>query len=308
MRLKLLIFILSAVSIAFAAENSSNGYELNISYNPLKSGIILETTKMPTMPGISFSSLSALQINDYMSKGYLASLSNKELFTEPEIFIYADRSVASRARSFTKIDLTEKTYPPTPKNSSITMEKQAVVPDYSIRISELWYSFRGDDFGEHFAVACKLWGGAGIGMMAVLMSMPRSVTKWQGDYVHDAMSNLERAYTNPPVWDQDHWQLNYVGHPYAGAMYYNTIRAQVGSPFQSVVFSAFVSTVWEYVIEATAEQPSVQDLFVTPFVGSAIGELSHQATLHMRKNGFNVFEKVAVTIINPMYIIINGYH
>jgi len=38
-----------------------------------------------------------------------------------------------------------------------------------------------------------------------------------------------------------------------------------------------------------------------------IGELQNQATLLMKRNGFNFVERIAVFIINPMYVIFNGY-
>ena len=142
---------------------------------------------------------------------------------------------------------------------------------------------------EQYLSGTKVWGGIGVAMVGVLMLAPRSVTKWKEGYIDDAMSNLKRAFNEPPVWDEDHWQINYVGHPYAGSLYYNTIRSQGGTIFNSFLFSAIISTGWEYVYEGVAEQPSIQDLFVTPVVGSILGELIHQATLGMKKKRVQYF-------------------
>lgn len=161
---------------------------------------------------------------------------------------------------------------------------------------------------EQYLSGTKIWGGIGFGMFGALMLMPKSVTKWQEDYIDDAMSNLNRAFTEPPVMDEDHWEINYVGHPYAGSLFYNTIRAQGGTVFHSFLFSAFASTSWEYLYEGVAEQPSIQDLIVTPIAGAVLGELIHQATIGMKRNGFSVFEAAFVTVFNPMYVILNGYH
>lgn len=161
---------------------------------------------------------------------------------------------------------------------------------------------------EQYLSGTKIWGGIGVAMVGILMLAPSSVTKWKEGYIDNAMSNLKRAFNEPPVWDEDHWQINYVGHPYAGSLYYNTIRAQGGTVFDSFLFSAIISTGWEYVYEGVAEQPSIQDLFVTPVAGAILGELVHQATLGMKKNGFSVFEAAFVTVFNPMYVIINGYN
>ena len=154
----------------------------------------------------------------------------------------------------------------------------------------------------------KIWGGIGVGMVGVLMLMPRSVTKWEEGYIDDASANLKRAFSEPPVWDEDHWEINYIGHPYAGCLYYNTIRSQGGSMLNSFLFSAFVSTGWEYLYEGVAERPSIQDLFVTPVAGAILGELIHQSTLGMKKNGYSIFEAAFVTLFNPMYVITNGYN
>jgi hypothetical protein len=143
-------------------------------------------------------------------------------------------------------------------------------------------------------------------MMGALASLPQSVTKWKGDYIERAGNNLHRAWNEPPVWDEDHWEINYIGHPYAGSLYYNTLRSQGASFTESLLFSAFISTSWEYFFEALAEQPSIQDLFVTPLAGALIGELSHQATLAMKRNGTTTLEKVLIVIINPVHAVLEG--
>jgi hypothetical protein len=42
-------------------------------------------------------------------------------------------------------------------------------------------------------------------------------------------------------------------------------------------------------------------------VGSILGELVFQATQAMRKDGFTKAEKIMVTLINPLYVLQNGY-
>ncbi len=153
----------------------------------------------------------------------------------------------------------------------------------------------------------KIWGGIGFAMFGTLMLLPRSVTKWEESYIDDATSNFKRAFTEAPVWDEDHWEINYVGHPYVGSLFYNTVRSQGGTMFHSFLFSAFASTSWEYLYEGAAEQPSIQDLIVTPVVGSILGELIHQATSSMKSNGYSIWEAAFVTIFNPMEVIQNGY-
>jgi hypothetical protein len=152
-----------------------------------------------------------------------------------------------------------------------------------------------------------LIGGAELVGMGILMLLPKEITKWQDDWVQDAGRNMKRAFTTAPVMDKDDWQMNYLGHPIAGALYYNTIRSQNASWFHSFLFSTAQSFIWEYIIEGVAEQPSIQDIFITPIAGSLLGEACHKATMGMRKNGFNFVEKVATLVLNPMFVINNGF-
>jgi hypothetical protein len=41
--------------------------------------------------------------------------------------------------------------------------------------------------------------------------------------------------------------------------------------------------------------------------GSILGELVYLATQEMRKDGFTKAEKVILTLINPLYVLQNGY-
>lgn len=143
---------------------------------------------------------------------------------------------------------------------------------------------------------------AGLG---ILLLLPSSVSQWPEHPLQDARKNIIRAYTKPPVWDRDQWWVN-AGHPLAGTIYYNMVRSQGATPMQSFLFSTFQSLAWEYVVEAVAEQPSIQDLLSTSPIGSLIGEGTHLLTLRMARNGFNTFEKIAVVVLNPAYAINNG--
>jgi hypothetical protein len=150
-------------------------------------------------------------------------------------------------------------------------------------------------------------GGAEIIGMGILILLPKGVTKWEDDWMADARRNLVRAWTSPPTVDEDDFGFNYIGHPVAGSYYYNSIRSQKATWFQSFTWSFLQSAIWEYLIEGIAEQPSVQDLIVTPVGGAILGEASHLATIKMRKGGFNFLEKVTTMIINPFYVVNNGY-
>ncbi|WP_072325531.1 DUF3943 domain-containing protein [Marinospirillum alkaliphilum] len=114
-----------------------------------------------------------------------------------------------------------------------------------------------------------------LGIMAVLFVMPENISKW--DRSEMTFSNLGDKWIENnkagPVWDQDEWPVNYIGHPYFGAAYYVVARNQGLTPLESGAYSFAMSTfLWEMGIEALAEIPSKQDLIVTPLIGSVVGE------------------------------------
>jgi len=141
----------------------------------------------------------------------------------------------------------------------------------------------------------------------VLVILPRSITKWEDQYWLHLGENFKEAYTMPPVWDIDPWPVNYIGHPYQGSVFFNTLRSQDCSFAASAGFTLFHTLLWEYVIEAFMERPSIQDLIVTPVSGILLGELFHYLTQRWKTGGFTTAEKIGVTILNPFYVLNNGY-
>jgi hypothetical protein len=152
--------------------------------------------------------------------------------------------------------------------------------------------------------------GYNLTMGAFLLIAPDNITMWGRDdkfKLPVILNQYQSSFTKPPVWDRDHWYINYIGHPYQGAYYYNNMRSQGASVFESSLFCLGQSFLWEYVWEGGMEQPSIQDLIVTPVFGSLFGELSHRAALRMGKNGYMWYEKLIICIINPTYAINNGF-
>jgi hypothetical protein len=163
-------------------------------------------------------------------------------------------------------------------------------------------------FGTKFVRGVLIITGTEIASGLVLSLMPKENTNWDGNPLSRAGSNFRRAYTSPPVWDGDIYFHNWIGHPYAGAFYYNMIRSQGGTIGQSFAFAVFQSTMWEYVLESWAEQPSIQDLIATPLIGAVLGELFHRWSMAIVKKGkLNFGQKALVFFLNPSYVINNGY-
>ena len=148
----------------------------------------------------------------------------------------------------------------------------------------------------------------GIGVYALGPSSFTGASKEGEDVWGEARDHFKEAWTKPPVFDKDRAVVNYLGHPFFGAQFYLSQRNYGESPLYSFLFSTLTSTCFEYFIESWSERPSITDLIVTPIVGSILGEVVYQATQHMRKDGFTTAEKIVITVINPLYVMQNGYH
>ncbi|PMH46887.1 ubiquitin--protein ligase [Vibrio sp. 10N.286.49.B3] len=144
-----------------------------------------------------------------------------------------------------------------------------------------------------------------VGFMTLL---PESITKWDPD--DRDLSNLGKKWKenvrSGPVWDRDEHFLNYVMHPYFGGVYYTAARHSGFNEFESFLYSFTMSAFfWEYGVEAFAEVPSWQDLFITPFFGAVAGELMFEAEQDIVANGGEVMGSetmgnVSLFFLNPV--------
>lgn len=166
---------------------------------------------------------------------------------------------------------------------------------------------KGRTFKRKAWRAARVIFGGEVAAMTFLAAMPSDFSNWNKHFYDHAPTNWKRAFTMPPKFDDDPFLVNYIQHPLAGAIYYNGVRSQGASQLQSFFFAVGESTFFEYFIESVAERPSIQDLIVTPVAGYFIGELEHETTMLLKRNGFNFAEKVFVFLINPMYVVFNGY-
>ncbi|HNW50839.1 MAG TPA: DUF3943 domain-containing protein [Prolixibacteraceae bacterium] len=148
-------------------------------------------------------------------------------------------------------------------------------------------------------------------ILTALVFAPESLSKWENKEEKFSKSSIlhqyKNAYTKPPVIDKDLWTTNYLGHPYQGAFYYNSVRSQGAKFWQASLFAWGQAVLWEYGWEAGIEQPSIQDLLTTPLCGILVGETFNLATLAMSRHGFTWYEIAAVCVINPAYAINNQF-
>lgn len=136
---------------------------------------------------------------------------------------------------------------------------------------------------------------------------PESISKWDKEEIRRVglFHKWNQNFHSKPTLDQDDPFINYVGHPISGSIYYNIPRSQGYSPAQSFGYSVLMSTFfWEYGFEAIAEKPSIQDLFITPIIGSLIGEVFYQFSQNIEANNGKLFNskrlgKIVLFLLNP---------
>lgn len=113
--------------------------------------------------------------------------------------------------------------------------------------------------------------GYQVVVAGVLYLLPESVTKWTDEQKRSTVNKWAKNVQSA-TWDKDPAWINYIGHPYWGATYYIRARERGFDEFGSFIYSAFLSALYEYGIEAFFERPSYQDLIVTPVGGILIGK------------------------------------
>lgn len=156
--------------------------------------------------------------------------------------------------------------------------------------------------------------GAFVSTLLVLECLPEDATSWnraalQKDPPQKRWFN--NVFKRGPEWDHDNPIFNYVLHPYAGAAYFMSARSCGFNFYQSLLYSAAISTIgWEYGIEACMERPSIQDLFITPLVGSAMGEAFYMLKRHIVGHDYTlwgspVLGNIVVFLIDPVNEVVN---
>jgi hypothetical protein len=150
------------------------------------------------------------------------------------------------------------------------------------------------------------FGVMGVGTMGLIYALPESVSKWDKSRGFSALAGQYKDRIKAgPVVDEDDWAINYIGHPLSGAFYYTMVRHQGFSALESAAFSFCMSTFfWEYGLEAFAEVPSIQDLILTPLIGSIIGEVFYSWGNAIERNngkllGSKGLGKTATVLMNP---------
>jgi Domain of unknown function (DUF3943) len=131
--------------------------------------------------------------------------------------------------------------------------------------------------------------------------LPERVTQWTPEQRRISLQHWW-ANVRDPQWDTDHWYVNYLGHPYFGAIAYIRARERRFGALGGFGYAALLSGFYEYGIEALFERPSYQDLLVTPVGGLLLGALLFDPIREhiRRKAALHWYDHVTLALTDPL--------
>ncbi len=159
-----------------------------------------------------------------------------------------------------------------------------------------------------------LFLGTAVVSFGILWVLPESFTNWNKEEILE-YGMIQRWKDNVragPVWDEDGLFLNWIMHPWSGAVFFMSARGSGFNKWESFAYSSIMSTFfWEYGVEAFAEIPSWQDLIITPILGSVLGEFFFSWKGNIIKNDRKVLNSkaiggVSLFVMDPFNMIIDG--
>jgi len=133
------------------------------------------------------------------------------------------------------------------------------------------------------------------GTIGVIATLPENFSMWSKEdkrlvNIQTLLKKHAKHISQGPVWDHDAWAINYIGHPLAGSYFYIWGKQNRLDWKESMVFTTLMSTLlWEYGWEAFAETPSIQDLIVTPILGSLLGEGTSYLYNRIQENNGKIY-------------------
>ena len=138
------------------------------------------------------------------------------------------------------------------------------------------------------------------GVNVLTWSVDRFITR--SSYSKVGLKSWKYNLTHDWVWDTDPFQVDFLGHPFSGAMFFNTARSSGYSFVQSFPFAVFGSVQWKYFGEN--DLPTINDLITTSVSGTAYGEMLYRLSSNIlddtKVGSERVFREIFAGIIDPV--------
>lgn len=108
-----------------------------------------------------------------------------------------------------------------------------------------------------------------IGFEILLNQFNRHFASDEEDYDTD-FETIEDNFHRGWNFDRDSFNINQIGHPYQGSIYFGLARTNGLNFWESMAYTTVGSAIWEIAGETT--EPSINDQLTTTFGGSFLGE------------------------------------
>jgi hypothetical protein len=136
----------------------------------------------------------------------------------------------------------------------------------------------------------------GLGLAQYFIQRDANSIDWDLDY--DWPSFRAKLVGDAYAFDTNKFDTNFVTHPAGGWAYYVAARGNRLNVLESLGYTFASSTVWEFLAEFR-EQVSVNDFFVTPLAGFALGESTTQLGAFFDRSCPSFGTKLLGTLLGP---------
>jgi len=134
-----------------------------------------------------------------------------------------------------------------------------------------------------------------IGQWTTYLYTQEETIKEEGSF-HNWHNNMTRIHM-----DKDSYDFNLIQHSIAGNYYYLYYRHWGYTKSAALLWSTMSVVLFEFTIETTTEQPSVQDIYQTPILGAVLGMGMETASNYLITKRCKIL-KVVGYMLNPFAI------
>jgi hypothetical protein len=137
---------------------------------------------------------------------------------------------------------------------------------------------------------------------AVIYGIDRFVTR--SDFAYVTMRSIDHNFTHAPLWDDDLFDTNLMGHPFHGSMDFSGARVSGMNYWQSFGYAFGASLLWETIGEN--ETPAINDQINTSIGGALLGEFSLRVSSLIIDNNARGFNRALRETLGMLTCPMNG--
>lgn len=146
----------------------------------------------------------------------------------------------------------------------------------------------------------KSYGAAALEILGFQVLLNRFDRAYFGNDYAVSMGSIRRNLHSSWVEDRDSFEINQMGHPYQGSVYFGLARSNGLSFWESLGYSFAGSAVWEIAGETTP--PSRNDQITTSFGGAFLGEALYRMANLVLEDGDGLsprWREAAAAVVSP---------